>query len=74
MQSSLSAEPALALVLCFSEVTGLFLPASSATVRPSPGSRAQKEKLEADSRLSHMTDQSQNPIFPRERASFLPTR
>lgn len=40
VQLSLSAEPALGSVLCFSEVTGPFPWASSVTVRPSPGSWA----------------------------------
>lgn len=58
-----------------SEVTGPFPWASSVTARPSPGSWAQREKLEADSRLRPPPD---TPVserhLPRRQGQLYPTR
>lgn len=74
MQSSLSAEPALGLVLCFSEVNGPFPWASSVTARPSPGSWAQREELEADSCLRPLPDTPLSEAhLPRRQGQLYPT-
>lgn len=72
MQLSFSAEPALGLVLCFSEVTGLFPQASSVTARPSPSSRVQKENWRADSCLRSPPDTSLRTPSSRKAGPALP--
>lgn len=58
----------------FSEVTGPFPRASSGIAKPSPGSGAQRGKLEADSCLRLPSDMPiSDPHLPRRQGQLYPT-